>query len=255
VNIPEFVNIPQDGLLKVDLPAAEFFRLFDRAAELAAKGQDEEAIAEWKKALELNPQDPFANNNLGTHLLKKGQLDAAIPYFQKAVQAKPEYADAQNNLGICLMQRGKLDQASVHLRKAQEDDRRNLQTYYNLGALFYMQGKIPEALAQWHAGLDVDPDNLPLLRQTAWVLATNPDASVRNGIEAVKLAERAMKFSGGKDPDVLDTLAAAYAEAGRFPEAIETARQAFTLATGPLVDEVKGRIALYESKSPFHETQ
>ena len=254
VNIPEFVNIPPDGLLKVDLPAAEFFRLFDHAAELAAKGQEEEAIAEWKKALQLNPQDPFANNNLGTHLLKRGQLDEAIPYFQKAVQAKPEYADAQNNLGIALMQLGKLEEASLHLRKAQEDDRRNLQTYYNLGAVLYMQGKVLEALTQWHAGLHVDPDDLPLLSQTAWVLATNPAASVRNGSEAVELAERAVKASGGKDPAVLDTLAAAYAEAGRFPEAVETARRALTLATEPLADGVKARMALYESKSPFHET-
>src|SRR5208337_535121 len=178
------------------LPAAEFFRRFDHAAELAAKGQEEEAIAEWKKALELSPQDPFANNNLGTHLLKRGQLDLAIPYFQKAVQAKPEYADAQNNLGIALMQQGKLEEASLHLQKAQEDDRRNVQTYYNLGAILYMQGKVPEALTEWHAGLHIDPDDLPLLSQTAWVLATNPQASIRNGNEAVELAQRVVKASG-----------------------------------------------------------
>jgi tetratricopeptide (TPR) repeat protein len=152
------------------------------------------------------------------------------------------------------MQMGKLEEASLHLRKAQEDDRRNLQTYYNLGALLYMQGKVPEALAEWHAGLRVDPDDLPLLGQTAWVLATNPEASIRNGSEAVELAERAVKASGGKDPTALDTLAAAYAEAGRFPEAVKTARQALALAPEPLADGVKSRIALYESRSPFRET-
>ena len=235
------------------MPAAEFFRLFDSAAGMAAKGRDDEAIAEWKKALELNPGDPFANNNLGAHFLKKGRFDEAIPYFQKAVQAKPEYADAQNNLGIALMQRGRLEEASLHLRKAQEDDHRNLQTYYNLGALLYMQGKIPEALTQWLAGLQVDPDNLPLLSQAAWVLATNPDSSVRNGSEAVELAQRAVKASGGKDPTALDTLAAAYAEVGRFPEAVETARQALALSTEPLADDVKARISFYESKRPFRE--
>lgn len=254
VNIPEFVNIPPGGLQTVDLPAAEFFRLFDLAAELAAKGNEDEAVVEWKKALELNPNDPFANNDLGTHLLKKGRLDEAIVYFQKAVEAKPEYADAQNNLGIALTQEGKLDEASAHLQKAQEDDRRNLQTYYNLGALYYMQGKIPEALAQWREGLQVDSDNLPLLKQAAWVLATHPSASVRNGGEAVELGGRAVKVSGGKDPVALDTLAAAYAEAGRFPEAVETARQALAIAPQPLSDEVKAHLALYESNRPFHET-
>jgi tetratricopeptide (TPR) repeat protein len=255
VNIPEFVNIPPDGLAKIDLPAAEFFRMFDHAAELAAKGQDEAAIAEWKKALQINPDDPMANNNLGTHLLKRGQLDEAVPRFQKAVELKPDYADAQNNLGIVLLQKGRVGEAIEHLEKAEEINPRNTQTYYNLGAAFYMQGKVTEALAEWRAGLHVDPEDLPLLSQAAWVLATNPEASVRNGSEAVELAARAVKLSGAKDPAILDTLAAAYAEAGRFPEAVETARQALTLATEPLAAELKARIALYEDKRAFRDTQ
>jgi len=255
VNIPEFVNIPPDGLTKIDLPAAEFFRIFDHAAELAAKGQDEAAIAEWKKALEINPDDPMANNNLGTHLLKRGQPDDALPRFQKAVDLKPDYADAQNNLGIVLLQKGRVGEAVEHLEKAEEINPRNTQTYYNLGAAFYMQGKVTEALAEWRAGLHVDPEDLPLLSQAAWVLATSPRASVRNGSEAVEFAARAVKLSGSKDPATLDTLAAAYAEAGRFAEAVQAARQALILATEPLAAELKARIALYEDKRPFRDTQ
>jgi len=255
VNIPEFVNIPADGLEKIELPAAEFFRIFDYAAELAAKGQDEAAIAEWKKALEINPDDPMANNNLGAHLLKRGQLDEALPYFEKAANFKPDYADAQNNLGIVLLQRGRLGEAIEHLEKAEEINPRNTQTYYNLGAAFYLQGKVTKALAEWRAGLHLDPEDLPLLSQAAWVLATNPQASIRNGSEAVELAARAVKLSGAKDPATLDTLAAAYAEAGRFPEAVQTARQALALATEPLANELKGRIALYESNQPFRDNQ
>ncbi|HXX22885.1 MAG TPA: tetratricopeptide repeat protein [Terriglobia bacterium] len=255
VNIPEFVNIPPDGLAKIDVPAAEFFRLFDHAAELAAKGQDEAAIAEWKKALEINPEDPMANNNLGAHLLKRGQLDEAIPHFAKAADLKPDYADAQNNLGIVLLQKGKVDEAIEHLEKAEELNPRNTQTYYNLGAAFYMQGRISEALAQWRAGLRVDPEDLPLLSQAAWVLATNPEPSARNGSEAVELAMRAMKLTGAKDPATLDTLAAAYAEAGRFTEAVQTARQALALATEPLAGDLKARIALYQAHRPFRDTQ
>jgi tetratricopeptide (TPR) repeat protein len=259
VNIPEFVNIPPDGLAKIDVPAAEFYRIFDHAAELAAKGQEEAAIAEWKKALELDPRDPMANNNLGLHLLKKGGVDEGIPYFLKAVEADPEYADAQTNLGIALLQKGRTGEAILHLEKALVVNRRNVQTYYNLGAALYMQGKIPEALAHWREGLGVDPKDLPLLSQTAWVLATCPEASVRNGREAVELAERAVQVSGGRDPAILDTLGAAYAEAGRFSEAIQTTRRALALATQPemqpLAEGLKARIALYEAKTPFREAQ
>jgi len=140
-----------------------------------------------------------------------------------------------------------------------EVDPKQVQTYYNLGGALYMQGKIREALARWREGLRVDPNHLPLLSQTAWVLATCPVALVRNGSEAVELAQRAVHASGGRDPAILDTLAAAYAEVGRFPEAVQTARQALALATQqnaqPLAEGLKARIALYEAKTPFRETQ
>jgi tetratricopeptide (TPR) repeat protein len=258
VNIPEFVNIPPDGLLKIDVPAAESYRLFDRAVALAAKGQEAAAIAAWQKVLELDPSDAKAHNNLGIHLLQVGGLDAAITHFQKAVELSPEYGNAQSNLGIALLQKGRFDAAVPHLQKALEINPTQAQNHLNLGNAFYVQGRIPEALASWRAGLRVEPNHLALLSQTAWVLATCPRASVRNGREAVELARRAVQASGGKDPAVLDTLAAAYAETGRFAEAVETIRQALALATQqnaqPLIEGLKARMALYETKTPFRET-
>jgi tetratricopeptide (TPR) repeat protein len=122
-----------------------------------------------------------------------------------------------------------------------------------------MQGNVQAALASWREGLRADPNSLPLLSQTAWVLAACPEASVRNGPEAVELAERAVKLSASSDPSLLDVLAAAYAEVGRFPEALQTAHRALYLATQqnarPLVQGLKTRIALYESNSPFRDTQ
>ena len=291
VNIPEFVNIPPDGLAKIDVPAAEFYRLFDVAVELATKGQTEEAIAEWKQALNLDPGDAKANYNFGLALLRKGTLDEAIAHFRTAVEAKPEFSDAQgnlgaallqegrldeaiphlqeavavkpqhgeaqSNLGIALLQKGRVDEAIVHLQQAVEINPKQAQTRLNLGNGFYMQGKTREALQQWREGLRVDPNHVPLLSQTAWVLATCPQASIRNGTEAVELARRAAEASGGKDPAILDTLAAAFAEAGRFPEAIETTRQALALATEQnaqeLAEELKARMSLYESRTPFRE--
>jgi spermidine synthase len=103
----------------------------------------------------------------------------------------------------------------------------------------------------------VEPDNQAALRQAAWVLATSPEASVRNGGEAVKLAERAAGLPGGGDPAVLDVLAAAYAEAGRFAQAAQAARKAMTIAAEqgkqPLAEAIKGRLGLYESGAPFRD--
>jgi Flp pilus assembly protein TadD len=293
VNIPEFVNVQPEAFLKLDAPVTEFYQVFDRAMDLEKKQQHSAAMAEWKKALQLDPEDAKANYNLGLILTRKGRLDEAIPHFekavledprfaeahnnlgialvqkgevddairhfQKAVEGDPKFADAHNNLGLALLQKGKVDEAVPHFQKALEVDPKQAQTYYNLGGALYMQGKITESLRRWREGLRVDPNYLPLLNQTAWVLATCPHASVRNGPEAVALAERAVKVSAGPDPVLLDTLAAAYAEAGRFPEAVRTAHRALDLATQqnaqPLVEGLKASIALYQSRSPLRDTQ
>ncbi len=103
------------------------------------------------------------------------------------------------------------------------------------------------------------PDDVALLNDTAWVLATNPNASIRNGTEAVGLAQRAVRLSDGKEPAVLGTLAAAYAEAGRFSEAVQTARKALDLATEQnkqsLAESLKAKMALYEAGTPFRDIQ
>jgi tetratricopeptide (TPR) repeat protein len=255
VNIPEFVNIPPEGLLKIDIPVTEFYRLFDRAWALAEKGQYEAAIAEWSKALAISPDDAKAHNNLGFALANTGRVDEAIAHWRKAIDANPEYADVYRNLGRALLQKGSFDEAITHLRKAIEIDPQNAPAYYNLGNALYLRGRIAEALDQWRAGLGVQPDLLPALNQTAWVLATCVETSVRNGTEAVTLAARAAEISGGREPDILDTLAAAYAETGRFEQAVETARRALALAVRdnkrPLADDIRARIALYEGRTPF----
>ena len=257
VNIPEFVNIPPDGLQNIDVPAAEFYRLFDLAVEMAAKGQEEAAIAEWHKALELDPADPKAHNNLGYHLLNKEDLDGAIANFQTAVDAAPDYEEAQCNLGIALSRKERIEEAIPHFQKALEVNPRSARNHMNLGNVLFFEGRVLEALGHWRGGLEVDPNNLVLLNQTARVLATFPDASVRNGNEAVQLAERALSASGGRDPSILDTLAAAYARVGRYPKAVETARRALDLATHgndpELTAALQARIALYEAGKPFED--
>ncbi len=293
VNIPEFVNIPQDGLAKIDVPAAEFYRLYDVAKELTDKGEDDAAIVAWKQAVEADPLDAKAQVRFGLVLLKKSELDEAIAHFQKAVDARPDFDLAQSNLGVALMHKGILTEALAHLRKAVDVNPRNSDAQVNLGVVllqmgiveeaiphlqkaaeinprsaevrldlgnaFYMQGRMPEALTEWRQGLRADANNLHLLSQMAWILATNADTSVRNGSEAVELAQRAVQVSGEKDPAILDTLAAAYAEAGNFAQAAETAQRAADLATQlntqPLADEIRARIALYEAGTPFHEAR
>ena len=101
------------------------------------------------------------------------------------------------------------------------------------------------------------PNDVPLLNDTAWTLATNPNKSIRKGAEAVELALRAAGLCNGREPAVLGTLAAAYAEVGRFSEAVQTGRKALQLATQqqklPLAESLQAKIRLYESGTPYRE--
>jgi hypothetical protein len=105
VNIPEFVNIPADGMMKIDVPAAESYRLFDLASDLTAKGQLEAAIAEWRKVLELDPRNAQAQNNLGNALLWQGNLAEGTAHLQKAREVDPDFNPSQSDFGVAFFYR------------------------------------------------------------------------------------------------------------------------------------------------------
>jgi protein O-mannosyl-transferase len=184
-------------------------------------------------------------------------LAEAIQQFETAVDIDPKYARAQHNLGVAMARKGNLDNAIAHFRSAIETDGRYPEPRYSLGMILYSRGQIGDAMAQWRAGLSADPDYRPILARVTWVLATCPDASFRNGPEAVTLAERLVKLADPVQPEVLDTLGAAYAEAGRFREASYAARRALRLATdrrdGPLAASLEKRLKLYDSHTPYRD--
>jgi tetratricopeptide (TPR) repeat protein len=259
VNIPEFVNVPPGGIAHMDAPAADFYRLYDLAYEITEKGDVEAAIVAWRKALELDPEDANALSNYGTLLLLKGQLDQSKAYLAKALARKPDLVDARNSLGVLLMKQGKLDDAIAEWNKSLAFSPVSTEARVNLGGAFMMQARYKEALAHWRAALELEPKRLPVLTNVAWMLATCPDASIRNGAEAVRLAEQALALAGSRDAMLFDILGAAYAEAARFPEAVKAAAHAAALAElgsdRSLVQELRDRAALYRKNAAFHETR
>ncbi len=224
---------------------------------LADRGRLAEAIASYQQALTVMPDYAEAHNNLGNALIKEMRLDEAIAHYRRALEINPNYADAHYNLGNARNVRGEFDEAIVQYERALELNRNNANARGNLAITRLQREELLKALARQRELLRARPDDLALLNDTAWMLATDPNASIRNGAEAVALARRAVQLSKGQEPVVLGTLAAAYAEAGRFPQAIETARKVLQLATQQenrsLAKSVKAQIALYEAGTPFRE--
>lgn len=359
VNLPEFVNIPYDGLNKIDVPAIAFYEQFDRAWNLTEAKKYAESIPEWEKAVELNPDDAKAHTNLGMALVETGriqegvehyrkanQLDPnspdpydqlgvvlarsgryqeAIPYFQQALRLNPEDATAltnlsgalaltgtrldeavrygekllannpdspqvyvnlaialtklgrfdeaiqhlqkaaelspdnasiQNNLGAALAQRGRINEAIPHFEQALKIAPDFAEGHYNMGVLYAYVGRTAEAVNEWRTLLKLNPDHAAGLNRLAQVLASSPDASLRSGAEAVQLAAHAVQLTGGNDAAMLDTLAAAYAEAGRFADAVSTAKRALDAANAAgnsaLAASITAKMGSYEAGKAWH---
>jgi len=225
---------------------------------LLSLGRAGEAIAEFEKALAAYPESANLHTDLGQALAMSNRLDDARTEFVKAAEIDPRSAEARNNIGRTLASQGRLTEAIPYFRKAVEIDADFAEAHQFLGsALYYARGDAREALAQWREALRVRPDYLAVLNEAAHVMAASSDDSVRDGAEAVKLAERAVRLSGGREAMYLDTLAAAYAEAGRFDDAIETARRGLEIARrqnqSQIQEGLTGRMHLYEAHKPYRD--
>ncbi len=225
---------------------------------LAQMGRVEDGIVEFQKAIEIKPAYPEPHFNMGLALRQLGRNEAAIAEFEQAVHFRPEYVKARLQLGLALADGGRLDEAIVQFQILQQISPNAAEVQQILRSILTAYDNVRKGIAQKCKLVRSRPDDVVLLNETAWLLATNPNKSLRNGAEAVRMAERSSKLSGGNEPAVLDTLAAAYAEAGRFNDAVETAQKALKLATQQgkhtLSESLKARIRLYKSGVPFHET-
>jgi tetratricopeptide (TPR) repeat protein len=224
---------------------------------LAKKGQFAEAIVQYQQAIQLNPDYAEAHYNLGVVLGVQGQLDEAIEQYRKAIQLKPDYTDAHGNLANVLATQGKLDEAVKEYQRLLELAPNSAQAHFRFGQVLQARRNFPASAAEYQKALDLDSRHLAAHLSLAWVLATCPEASLRDGNKAVELGQQAEQLAGGESPQILDTLAAAYAEAGRFGEAVETARRALNLPATknnqPLADAIQTRLELYETHSPYRE--
>jgi tetratricopeptide (TPR) repeat protein/mono/diheme cytochrome c family protein len=227
--------------------------LHDSAAMLYLElGNVPKVLEHFGASARLQPESGPAHFNLGTALSINNRLDEAVAELQRALELRPEYAQAHNNLGSILRQRGQLDEARAHFREAVRIDPANAEAHRNLGGLSRETGDGAAAVMHYEQALRARPDWPAAMTDLAWVLATSPDATLRDAGRAVKLAERTAELTGRREPLVLDVLAAAYASAGDFTRAVSTAESALQFAQqGPAADTIRSRLELYRRGTPF----
>jgi protein O-mannosyl-transferase len=227
------------------------------ALVLLEEGHSDEGIAHLQEALQIRPDYAKGHGNLALALTRANRTDEATLHYQKALALRPNDAIAHNNFGALLLQCGRLDEAIAHYRQAMEIDPQYPSAHTNLGLALYQAGQMAEAATELREAVRLRPNHLLALNQLAWLLATCSHASLRNGREAVSLAERAARLCGNREPAILGTLAAAYAETGQSRKAVETASRAVDLATARgdtrLADACRARRELYRSGRAYHD--
>jgi Tfp pilus assembly protein PilF len=221
----------------------------------AAYWQNSESL--WLHTLAFTSNNMAAEQNLGETLHEQGKIEEAIAHFQNALRINPNLASVHSSLGVALLETGQPEESLAHLQTAVALDPHDGDAHYNMGNTLMEIGQAREALAHFNTALQINPDDTQALNNMAWMLATWPDAMIRESTKAVALAERAVLLTNNKEPRTLATLAAAFAETARFPDAAKTAERAAQLARDQgnlaLADSIRAQAELYRANLPFRD--
>jgi len=216
----------------------------------------ESQLTRWFAVLRSHPDNTNVNKLIGNIFFEKNDLQQAIVYYENAIRIDPNTIKAHFNLGTVFVKQGNLERAGAEFEYEIRINPNYVEAHYNLGNVLLAQGKPDQAIANYEMALELAPDNIMAMNNLAWLLATHPKDNVRNGARAVELAKHACNITDYKVPELLDTLATAYAEENRFAEAVETAAKALALAKSQKrppakIQQIRLRLEQYKVQKPF----
>jgi Tfp pilus assembly protein PilF len=225
-----------------------------RAAAYRWKGEHDKAIKDQDQTIRLNPREAAYFNNRGVSYASKRDFDRAIQDYDDALRRKPEYVVALRNRGVAWNGKKDFDKALQDFAEAIQLDPRDAAAHSGRGSALAGKKQYAAAALAFQQALHIDPQLVAANNSWAWLLATCPDAGVRDGRKAVELARKACEQSDWKSGGLIDTLAAAHAEAGQFQEALRYQEQALQDKTfAENNDNARRRLKLYEDKKAYRE--
>ncbi|MBM4103758.1 MAG: tetratricopeptide repeat protein [Planctomycetes bacterium] len=224
----------------------------------ATFGRYQEAIEAYRQAIRIKPECADTHYNLGIIYGNLSRWQEAIEACTQAIRIKPDFAEAYNNLGNAYVNLSRRQEAVEAFNQAIRLKPDDAKAYDNLGNILLSEGNFGEAIRQIKRSLEIEPNNIGTKNNLAWMLAVCSDPAVRDPSEAIRLAQEACTATNSMNFSVLDTLGAAYASAGRFAEAIETARTALALVDtkdrSKIKDDIQHRLTFYTQGKPYIES-
>jgi Flp pilus assembly protein TadD len=210
----------------------------------------------WPHTLAVTTNNDGAHLAFATSLFAEGKTAEAIAHAHTAAEIRPANAGVYGEVPVGVEGKA-LDEAILFWSARVENEPNNIGARNTFGVLLVQKHQMRAAVEQWESAFVLNPNDGNAQSNLAWVFATAPDASLRNGTRAVELAERALKLAGGINPILHRTLAAAYAESGRFDDAIATAERGREFAeregNRELADEFVGVLARYRQHQPMRD--
>jgi tetratricopeptide (TPR) repeat protein len=241
----------------VELRPFDPVRRYELATALVMMGRIEQARRQLRDAVERRDQGsqaPPALVMLGLAFASQGETDEAVRSYRRALELRPNQPAAHHNLGVALAAEGNLDDAIQHYAHALRLKPGQAQVHYSMGVAFSSKGDVDEAIRHYRRAVEINPDHVQACNNLAWLLAVDQGSKLGQSLEAIRLAEHASELSRYRDPSILDTLAAAYAAAGRFTSAVEFGRRALLLASeaqdAQLASDIRGRLQFYQRELP-----
>lgn len=223
----------------------------NRAITYATYGQHDDALRDFAAAIELNPEAAELYRNRAELHAQLGRWLAAEEDLSAAVALAPNDGDLRSLRGEMYQRQGKADLATAEFDAAIVLGSERASALARRAARAAKNGNYDQAIANYDAALRLDPYHAATYQGVAWLLATCPDGRYRDPQKALEAARRAQRFGLANDPALLDTVAAAHANAGNYAEAVEQAQQAAALAAPLFRDEIERRIELYRARRPY----
>lgn len=246
------------------------FRLFEHALEvtdsnwgvhynlgmfLSKRGDLESAVDHYKSAIRIKPDLAVAHQALGVAISALGRRGEAMSHWERAVEIDPDLADAHSHLGAAYLKLGDLDRAIARFERVARLRPDRADSHYNLGLAYQTRGRDEDAVAAYRRALEIEPSAFDSGRKLAWILATSRDPSVRDGQDALRLAEQCLRAGGYRHADCFEAMAAAYAESGDFERAIEWQEMVVKSGTPEHLAEPRARLELYRAGTPYRTSE
>jgi tetratricopeptide (TPR) repeat protein len=251
-------NLPYRRVLFSGLALVVLASLVFLARIQAAYWQDGETL--WTHALAATTRNIIAEGNLGDALYRfKGKAAEAWVHFEKSLRINRHQPEVLSSVGVFYLESGRIDKARAHFEEALAIEPNFADAHYNLGNLYLQLAAPQEALTHYQRALETKPDDVQALNNEAWILATWPNLSIRDGLKAVALAEHADSLTSRRNQVIAATLAAAYAETGRYQEAVRTAERAMQLAASEgnqaRVLSIREQLETYKTGNAFRDNR